>query len=243
MKDFKIFTWKKAKYRISCVNYKSVIQSLKQLRAELEDYIKIHPDFKTSLQPVRLKDNAPLIARRMAEAAHLTGVGPMAAVAGTMAQLAAGKALQAGANEVIIDNGGDIYLSAKKEIVIGIYPGSGILSGALAFSVVPEIMPLAVCSSSSKMGHSLSFGDCDLATVTSKNAALADAAATLAGNLVKTIADIPEVLERIVNIPGILGVLLIKDAQVGLAGDLPEVIKHKDAQLLNKIGQPWTILL
>jgi ApbE superfamily uncharacterized protein (UPF0280 family) len=85
------------------------------------------------------------------------------------------------------------------------------------------------------MGHSLSFGNCDLATVTSKDAALADAAATLACNLVKTSADIPRVLERIVNITGILGVLLIKDEQVGVAGDLPELIKHKDTQLFNKI--------
>ena len=75
------------------------------------------------------------------------------------------------------------------------------------------------------MGHSLSLGLCDLATVVAKDAALADAAATQAGNLVKTIEDVDAALEKIMRIEGVEGVLLVKDNRVGLAGHLPRLTK------------------
>ena len=161
----------------------------------------------------------------MARAAARVGVGPMAAVAGAMAQCAAEAGLAAGADEAIVDNGGDIYLRTIKPVVVGLYAGSAALGDKLAFSLQPDETPIAICSSSSKMGHSLSLGRCDLATVVAKDAALADAAATQAANLVETAADINAALNRIAAIEGVAGVLIVNDDQVGLAGSLPSLVR------------------
>jgi ApbE superfamily uncharacterized protein (UPF0280 family) len=231
MRVFKTFEWKQARYRICSSHYSVVVESIKKSRALLEEYIEYYTDFKTSLVPLTLKQTAPPIARSMAEAAKKTGVGPMAAVAGAIAETAAKTAILAGADEAIVENGGDIYLISRHSVSVGIYPGNGKLAHTLAFFITPEQMPLAICSSSSKMGHSLSFGICDLATIVSQDGALADAAATSACNAVRTEDDIKSACEKIVSIPGILGVLIIKDERVGIAGDLPQLIKNVDPEL------------
>jgi ApbE superfamily uncharacterized protein (UPF0280 family) len=159
----------------------------------------------------------------------------MAAVAGTMAQLAAEAALAAGAAEAIVENGGDIYLASVDRVVIALYAGPGALSGRLAMVVEAAEMPLAVCSSSGRLGHSFSFGDCDLATVVARDAALADAAATLAGNLVRRESDLPAALERVAGLPGVSGLLLVKGEKVGMAGRLPRLVRHADARYDLKI--------
>jgi ApbE superfamily uncharacterized protein (UPF0280 family) len=194
-----------------------------------------HPEFVSSLRPLQLLASAPEAARRMQAAAAATGVGPMAAVAGTMAQLAAEAARAVGAEEAIVENGGDIFLWSDRDVTVALYAGDNPLSGKLAFKVHPERLPLAICSSSSLMGHSLSFGECDLATVVSPDGSLADAAATLACNLVKSPKDVPGVLERVSALPGIQGVLIIKADKVGVAGGLPELIRHDDAAFSAKI--------
>jgi ApbE superfamily uncharacterized protein (UPF0280 family) len=149
----------------------------------------------------------------------------MAAVAGAMAQWAAEAGLKAGAKEVIVDNGGDIYLRAAEPVIIGLNSGGAELAGRLAFSLKSDDTPIAICSSSGRMGHSTSLGQCDLATVVSKDAALADAAATRAANLVKTAEDVDAALKQIVAIEGVEGLLIVKDARVGLAGQLPPLVK------------------
>lgn len=166
----------------------------------------------------------------MAYAADCVGVGPMAAVAGTMAQLAAQAGIDAGADEVIVENGGDIYLQTTESAIIGLYPGAGELAGQLAFSLKAEDTPISICSSSGKMGHSTSLGKCDLATVVSKDAALADAAATQAANLVQSGEDVEPALNRIVAIDGIQGVLIVKDEHIGMAGKLPPLVKIKNCE-------------
>jgi ApbE superfamily uncharacterized protein (UPF0280 family) len=156
-------------------------------------------------------------------------------VAGAMAQIAAEAALAEGAAEAIVENGGDIYLASPASVVIGLFAGDNPLSGWLALEVGPEEMPLAVCSSSGRLGHSLSFGDCDLATVVARDAALADAAATLAANLVRTGADLPAALQRAAAVPGVSGLLLVKGGKVGKAGKLPRLVRHADARYDLKI--------
>jgi ApbE superfamily uncharacterized protein (UPF0280 family) len=146
-------------------------------------------------------------------------------VAGAMAQLGAEAALSAGAEEAIVDNGGDIYLKAVEPVFVALGTGTAKLADRLAFSVEPDETPLSICSSSGRMGHSMSLGLCDLATIVAKDAALADAAATQAGNLVKTVEDVDAALEKIMCIEGINGVLLVKDDRIGLAGHLPRLTK------------------
>lgn len=224
-RTYRTFTHKDAVYRICCDKYDVVTTEIIRQRRVLEDYISCHPDFGCSFEPIELYDDAPVIAQRMTRAARLAGVGPMAAVAGAMAQCAVEAALEAGTREAIVDNGGDIYLHIMESIIIGLDSGGAELADRLAFSLKANDTPLAICSSSGRMGHSTSLGLCDLATAVSKDAALADAAATHAANLVKTVENVDGALERIMAIEGVDGVMIVKDTRVGLAGQLPPLVK------------------
>ena len=233
--SYKEFSYRGANFRIRSDRYDQIIQEIVRQRRVLSDYIRRQPEFLSSLKPVELLPNAPEIAEGMHTASLKTGVGPMAAVAGITAQISAKAALDAGGTEAIVENGGDIYLSSTGEVIIGLYAGDSPLSGKLALAVGEEEMPLAICSSSGKMGHSHSMSDCDLATVTSKDAALADAAATLACNLVTSVDLIDTAMETILQIAGIGGILIIKDDKIGMAGQLPKLIRHTDRQFSAKI--------
>jgi len=220
-----MFTYREAVFRICCEQFETVTEEIVRQRHVLEDYIANHRDFRTSLEPLDPLAGAPLVAQRMARAARLAGVGPMAAVAGAMAQCAAEAALRAGAREVIVENGGDIYLKAAGPVTIGLDAGTAKLGDRLAFALSAEETPMAICSSSGKMGHSMSLGQCDLATVVARDAALADAAATAAANLVKTVDDVNVAVERSAAINGVDGVLIVKDDRIALAGHLPSLVK------------------
>ena len=224
-RTYRDFTHKEALFRICCNRFDTVTEEIVHQRRILDDYIECHPDFRDSFEPVELLDGAPEVALRMARAARLVGVGPMAAVAGAMAQCAAEAALLAGAGEVIVENGGDIYLQAAEPVIIALNAGTAKLSNRLAFSLQADDTPISICSSSGQMGHSTSLGTCDLATVVAKDAALADAAATQAANLVNSEEDVNQALQRIADIEGIDGVVIVKADRVGLAGKLPPLIK------------------
>jgi ApbE superfamily uncharacterized protein (UPF0280 family) len=224
-RTYRSFTHREAAFRICCDDFDCVTAEIVRQRRILEDYIDRHAAFAHSLEPVELLGDAPEVARRMARAAGLVGVGPMAAVAGAMAQCAAEAALAAGNTDIVVENGGDIYLCVRDPVVIGLSTGTSELAGRLAFSLEPRDTPVAICSSSGKMGHSVSFGRCDLATVVAKDAALADAAATMAANLVKTVDDVNNALETITAISGIDGAMIVVNDRVGLAGRLPKLVK------------------
>jgi len=226
-RTYRTFTYRQAVFRICCDKFDAVTAEIIRQRGVLEEYISRHPDFRKSLEPLELLAGAPDVAERMARAAKLVGVGPMAAVAGAMAQFAGQSALDAGAQEVIVDNGGDIYICAVEPVIIGLMTGTAELAEKLAFSLQAGDTPISICSSSGKMGHSMSLGVCDLATVVAKDAALADAAATEAANLVKDVDDIDPALEKISTIEGIDGVMIVKGVQVGMAGRLPPLVRVK----------------
>ena len=221
------FTYREAVFRICCEKFDAVTAEIVRQRRILEEYIALHPDFRQSLEPLELLAGAPEVAQSMARAAKLVGVGPMAAVAGAMAQFAGQSALDAGVQEVIVDNGGDIYICAVEPVIIGLKTGTADLGDRLAFSLQADDTPISICSSSGMMGHSMSLGECDLATVVAKDAALADAAATKAANLVRDIDDLDSALENISVIRGVDGVMIVKGARVGMAGKLPPLIKVK----------------
>ncbi len=225
---YRTFTYREAVLRICCSRFDVVTSEIVRQRHLLEDYLKRQPEYQPSLVPIEPHSDAPEIARHMAWAASLVGVGPMAAVAGAMAQWAAKAALAAGAEEAIVDNGGDIYLKVLEPAIIALGTGTVKLASRLAFHVEPEETPVSICSSSGKMGHSMSLGQCDLATIVAKDAALADAAATQAANLVQTPEDINAALARITAIQGIAGALIVKDDRIGLAGRLPRLVKTSE---------------
>ena len=232
---YRDFAYHGARYRIASPRAEIIIEEIKRVRAALEAYIARHPDFRDSLVPVDVAADAPPVARRMAEAARAAGVGPMAAVAGALAQAAAERALEAGAEEAIVDNGGDVFMVSPRPVVTGVYAAAGRLSGRLAFLVRPEEMPLSLCASSGVMGHSFSRGECELAVAAAANAALADAAATLAANLVSKPEDLANALDTVGKIPGIRGVFVLMGDAVGMNGSLPELVRHADGMLTKKI--------
>jgi ApbE superfamily uncharacterized protein (UPF0280 family) len=223
------FRWKGARYRIGSPLPDAVVSEIKRQRGILEEYIRDHPDYAASLVPVETAADAPEIVRWMAEQAAAVGVGPMASVAGAIAEKAARAALRRGASYAIVENGGDIFLDCRDPVRVGLYAGKNSVSGRLALRIEPQHMPVAVCSSSSRMGHSLSLGDCDLATVVAADAALADAAATKACNLVMEESDISDTLDAIVSVSGVRGLLIVKNDKIGMAGDLPELVPTRAA--------------
>jgi ApbE superfamily uncharacterized protein (UPF0280 family) len=188
-------------------------------RSMLEEYIAHNPDFLTSLKPITVGKDAPRIAKEMAIAASKVGVGPMASVAGAIAEFV-GNELFALSPEIIIENGGDIYLKSLKKRMIGIYAGQSPLTGKIGLEINAEDTPLGICTSSGTVGHSLSFGQADAVIVLSKSAILADAAATAIGNSIVQPNDIPRGIELAEDIEGLKGVLIIKDDKLGIWGDV-----------------------
>jgi ApbE superfamily uncharacterized protein (UPF0280 family) len=189
-------------------------------RAALEEYIGRRPEFLTTLEPFAVGPDAPLIVKTMSDAAEKAGVGPMAAVAGAIAEYV-GKELLPFSREVIVENGGDIFLKTLKTRWIGIYAGElSPFTGKLALRVEPKETPLGICTSAGTVGHSLSFGRCDAAILLSASAALADAAATAVGNLIQSAEDIPRGIDFAKGVAGIKGVVIIKDDRIGVWGDI-----------------------
>jgi len=185
----------------------------------LERYIEQHPSFLTSLEPLDIGDNAPHIIKVMSESAKKAGVGPMAAVAGAVAE-SVGSELLPLSPEIIIENGGDIYLKSLKKRLIGIYAGNSPLTGKIGLEIDGPDTPLGVCSSSGTVGHSLSYGKADAVIALAKSATLADAAATAIANLIVEPGDIPNGIELAQSIGGLLGVLIIKDDKMGVWGEV-----------------------
>jgi hypothetical protein len=197
----------------------SALDSVHRHRAYLEAYISRHPEFLSALAPLAPDDLAPDIVRDMLNAARLTGVGPMAAVAGAVAQRV-GQDLLSHTSNVIVENGGDIFLKCHNEMKIGIFAGASPLSSRLVIRIRPEETPVGVCTSSGTVGPSLSFGAADAVCVKSGSAALADAAATAIGNRVKTKKDIKKALNFGAGIKGVLGILIIVEDELGVLGEM-----------------------
>jgi uncharacterized protein len=199
---------------------RETLHHLLQLRNQLEHYIRSHPGFLTALAPLPPDPLAPPLVKAMLAGAAAAGVGPMAAVAGALAEFTGRALLAAGVEEVMVENGGDIFLKRHKECLLSIFAGASPLSNKVGISIPRERMPLGICTSSGTVGHSLSLGTADAVTVLASSAALADAAATRLGNEVKSEADIEGALALASAISGLLGVLVIKGGQLGAWGDL-----------------------
>jgi len=177
-------------------------------RRLLEGYIAKDPFFRETLDPYPVSVTAPEMAREMARAGNIAGVGPMAAVAGAFAHYA-GMWLLQNFSQVIVENGGDLFLSCPQALKVGIYAGDSPFSGKLAVRIEPGRGPRGLCTSSGKVGPSLSRGRADAAVILAQNALLADAVATATGNLVQSAGDLERAVEFAGKLPGVEGVLII----------------------------------
>jgi len=193
--------------------------AVERLRATLTGWIARDRAFLESFSPIIVPADAPEIIGVMAAAAEIAGVGPMAAVAGAVAE-AVGRELAEEFNcaEAVVENGGDIWAQIAAPLTVAVYAGNSPLSQKIGIVVPAECSPLGICTSSGTVGHSFSFGKADAAMIVCREAALADAFATAFGNRVKTADDIEPALTRAAAEPEILSALFVVGDKMGLRG-------------------------
>ncbi|GAB4273645.1 MAG: UPF0280 family protein [Deferrisomatales bacterium] len=193
--------------------------AVRRVRGEIEAHIARHPAFATALCPLAAPDGLPEDGpvARMYRAGQAAGVGPMAAVAGTVAG-AVGRRLRRWSREVLVENGGDLYLDLTGEATVGLYAGASPFSDRLAIRVGPGDTPLGVCTSSGTVGPSLSFGRADAAVVLAGDPALADAAATALGNRIHSPGDLEPAVEWALSIPGVRGAVAVLGERLAAKG-------------------------
>jgi ApbE superfamily uncharacterized protein (UPF0280 family) len=197
----------------------SVRESVLEHRGYLEAYIRRHPDFRGAMAPWKTEGPVPGVVGDMVAAAAAAGVGPMAAVAGAIAGRVGGDLLSR-SDEVVVENGGDVFLKTERPVTIGIYAGEARSGLHLGIRIDPGHRPVAVCTSSGRIGHSTSFGNADAVCVVSRSCALADAAATALGNRIRGSQDIRPAIEAGKGIDGIKGLLIVASGRFGVWGDL-----------------------
>ncbi len=198
---------------------KPATDSIMEARITIRNYITDHPEFIRSLVPLPFDTFAPQIIKKMLNAALLCGVGPMAAVAGAVAEFTGERLLQ-DAEEVIVENGGDLFINTNRQLTIGIFAGKSPLNGNIGIKILPGEQPVSLCTSSAQIGHSLSFGTAEAVTIKSRSATVADAAATAICNIVKHGSDIERAIKKAKSISGVMGVLIIKGEHLGIWGDI-----------------------
>ena len=197
-------------------------------RGHIEGYIRRHPSFKLSHQPWPDDPVAPPIIRDMIAAGKKASVGPMAAVAGAMAE-AVGRFLLDRTDEIIIENGGDIFMITGHDAIVGVYAGNSPLSLKIGLKIKPSQTPLSICSSSGTVGHSTSYGKADAVCVLSRSCALADASATAIANHVQYPDDIESAILWGRTIPGIVGMPVLIQDKMGMWGQI-EITSPTDIQ-------------
>ncbi len=188
-------------------------------RWDLERYIAGHPAFAESYAPVEAAADAAPIVRAMAEAGRRANVGPMAAVAGAIAEHVA-RGLAEMSPEVIVENGGDIYLMGRTDRVVALWAGVSRATGTVGMLVRGGLMPVAVCTSSGTVGHSRSFGRADAVTVLARDGAMADAVATALANSVREPDDVQRAIDAAREMTGVLGLVVVLGDTVGAWGDV-----------------------
>ena len=195
-------------------------ESILSNRSDIENYIKRYPYFYNSLEPIDAEGDAPEIVKKMCLAGRRAGVGPMAAVAGAIAEFV-GRDLLAFSGQVIIENGGDIFIRTLRPRILGIFAGEkSPYTGKLAIEIPSAEKGTGVCTSSGTVSHSLSFGRADAVVIISDDTALADAAATAAANVVKAPDQIMKGIERAKSIEGVKGALIIAGDKLGSWGEI-----------------------
>ncbi len=205
------------------------LECVHRYREHIESYIRAHPEFCRSLTPLEFDPTAPPIVQDMLRSAQKAGVGPMAAVAGAIAEYV-GRDLNEIVPEVIVENGGDVFIAVKEPITIGLFAGTSLCTNQIGIRMWPEDTPCGFCTSSATVGPSLSFGNADAVSIWSPSASLADAVATAIGNLVVTTEDVEYALETASHIDGVKGVLIVIDDRIGVWGPL-DLVRIKGCEI------------
>lgn len=194
-------------------------QFIRELRNDMDHWIAKHPGYAQALVPFATTTDTPLIFQEMSAVAEKSGIGPMSAVAGAVAEKT-GKALkkQFHVREVIIENGGDIYADIAEDLDISVFAGTSPLSEKIGLHIEAAYAPLGICTSSGTVGPSLSFGKADAVMIVCRDVKLADTYATAFANRIQTVDDIPACMDKIREKQDILAAIVIKDDQTGICG-------------------------
>ena len=203
---------------------------IRSIRSDLSSYIALNPNFLHSFHPIRADDeDLPGIVSKMYESSNLCDVGPMACVAGTISGMSLDYLIALGSKNSIVENGGDIALVNDRTVLCGIYSGNEILGNDIAFRIREKKSPLGICTSSGRMGHSISFGASDSVTVISKSSSLSDGLATRIANDAKghgsedRVSNAAEAAESFADLFD--GVLIICGDNVATVGRLPKIVE------------------
>jgi uncharacterized protein len=208
----------------------AAIESIKRNRQELDLYVRANPKFLYTLKPI-VAPEKPLVAKLMAVATQKASVGPMAAVAGALADLAVEDMKREGCEVAVVEDGGEISVASNRSIDVAVVAGEDPLSKRFGFRLTE--FPIGIATSSGRFSHALSFGDAEAAIVFCKDATLADAAATAVGNAVKgedAQIGIRIGINRGLSIEGVEGVFILFKGQVGTAGKIPQIIKVEPSE-------------
>lgn len=208
-------------------------QYIFEIRNDLKRYIRKNQDFLVSLEPLKIKeDDLSPIVLKMYESSSCAEVGPMACVAGTISEMSLDYLIDNGSKCSIVENGGDIALINDQEVLCGIYSNNEILGNNIAFKIKARKKPLGICTSSGKIGHSISFGSSDSVSVISKSPSIADGLATRIANEVigeDSESKVSNALECAENYREFYeGVLIISDENVGTVGRLPKIVESDE---------------
>lgn len=195
------------------------LQSVLKCRNMIETYIKFHPEFATSFIPVKSLFPVPSIIREMLQAGEMANVGPMASVAGAVAEFT-GRELLEHTREVVVENGGDIFIKSDCETIFSIYAKDSPFSMRMGIKIKRREKSYGLCTSCGSFGHSISFGKADAVTILSDSCSLSDAVATKVGNRIKTDTDIQSGIDAGKAVPGVQGIVIIIGKNIGLWGDL-----------------------
>lgn len=213
---------------------KETLFLIRKVRLPLEAYIAKNPTFLKSLRPLPYDEKAPEIVMEMLKAGEIAEVGPMASVAGAIAERVGSLLIEKGyTSEVVVENGGDIYLNLKRDVKIAIFAGDSPFSGKIVLKLKKELMPCGVCTSSGKIGHSLSFGRTDAITVVHKKAVVADALATAFGNVILSAEDFQKVVSQAKKIENLYGILCVLGDKLLLWGERIEIENFREVSFRN----------
>ncbi|MFX0039522.1 MAG: UPF0280 family protein [Promethearchaeota archaeon] len=205
-------------------------------RTNLENYVAKDKSFLNAFSPIRIKTEIEII-KLMVEVAEICEVGPMASVAGALAELMRDSMQFQNLDEIgdvtqckvaLVENGGEISINSEKPITVALYAGHNKLNLNIGFLIKKEDCPIGIGTSSATIGHAISLGQADSVTIFARNAALADAAATKICNLVKgedVEKSINKGLDAIDDIAGLRGAFISRENKVGKTGKLPKLVK------------------
>lgn len=195
-------------------------KAVARARRQVEDYIRNHPGFEEALSPLEPSDDAGSVVKAMCRTGEFYPVGPMASVAGAVAGYA-GEELSSLCRHLIIENGGDIYIKSERPVILEVYTGEkSPFCGKLKFEANPRGKSLGICTSSGRIGHSLSFGKSDAVVAVADSPEIADAAATAIGNLITSADVIQEVLDVEIKRGILKALIIVMDDKMGAFGDI-----------------------